>query len=775
MILARYTAPMPEGRTTHADSPTAVDFLRQFWGYDTFRPLQAESIDATIAGRDSLTVLPTGGGKSLCYQIPPLVTGRVSLVVSPLIALMQDQIASLTSAGVPAAAFHSHLSPDERRELRAQAEAGELKLILVAPERLLMSDFLMWVKSLRVGAIAIDEAHCISQWGHDFRPEYRRLSELRSVFKGTPIGAYTATATPRVRRDIVEQLHLRDPAVFVGSFDRPNLTYRVLPRVNLVEQVAEALHRHKDRAAIVYCITRKETDALAEALKAKGIDAAAYHAGMDGNARTKVNHRFRTERLDVVVATVAFGMGIDRGDVRCVIHAALPKSVEHYQQETGRSGRDGLPAECLLLHTTADLMRWQQVMERGASESDDPEAARVALDAQFELLEQMHRFARAGRCRHRAICEHFGQTYEPSDCGACDFCLKELHEVADSHETARKIISCVFRCGQSFGAGHIADVLMGRSVAKVTARGHEKLSTFGLLAHLSRDQILSYIDQLTESGELHREPGPYPILKLTALAGQVLKNERAAVFVEPKVEQRAPAKKRAGRGATANTADEPLSPAESQLFEALRVWRREFAESRGVPPFVIFGDATLDEMVRVRPGSLETLISVRGIGTKKLDDFGGEVLGAVRKESMALGLELDARAGSRDRSPPGGATGNTEFNDHATPPPLSTGASSAAPMFRRGASIDDVCTALGRAPSTVSGYLDEFIRTERPASITAWVDAATRERVERALESVGTDRLRPIFEHLGGEVPYWMIRAVLTHRAGIAEEHTGRA
>lgn len=653
--------------------------VRRVWGHDRLKPLQAESIGATLAGRDSLTVLPTGGGKSLCYQAPPLVTGRLTVVVSPLIALMRDQVASLKMAGVAAAEMHSHAAREDVAEARAQAERGELRLVFAAPERLLTPDFIAWMARLSdrgargtpgIGAIAIDEAHCISQWGHDFRPEYRRLAELREVLPGVPIAAYTATATPRVREDIVAQLHLRDPAVFVGTFDRPNLTYRILPRVDLIGQVKEALDRHPDRAAIVYCISRKDTESLAASLKAQKIDAAAYHAGMDAKARTRVGDAFRAERLNVVVATVAFGMGIDRGDVRCVIHAALPKSLEHYQQETGRAGRDGLPAECLLLYSGGDVVRWKQLMERGAEEQG---ASPEVLEVQAALLERMHRFAASSRCRHAAISAYFGQDYPAKGCGACDVCLHEHEPVPDTQETARKILSCVFRCNQSFGAAHVADVLVGNATPRIKERRHDALSTFGLLVHLRREQVLNYIGQLVDSGDLERAGDPYPVLRLTAQASDVLRNARQAVLVEPKVSSAAPKQRRRGRAAEVEA--EPLTAPEAALFEHLRRLRRTLAESRGVPPFIILGDAALEEVCRVRPGSVATLINVRGIGTKKVEDFGAELVGAVQAFCAERAMPLDAKQGSRPRRIDPAAGG---------PAALSRGAALAAPMFRRG-------------------------------------------------------------------------------------------
>ena len=354
-------------------------------------------------GRDALVVLPTGGGKSLCYQLPPLVTGRLTVVVSPLIALMQDQVDGLRLNGVPAAAAHSNLDADGRRELRELSDSGELRLLFVAPERLFREDFLAWLSQQQLGAIAIDEAHCISQWGHDFRPEYRRMAELRERFAGVPMHAYTATATPRVREDIQNQLQLRDPAVLVGTFDRPELTYRVLPRQNLIAQVTEAIGRHADAAAIVYCISRKDTETLSSQLQSRGIAAEAYHAGLPAEQRTRISADFRAERLHVVCATVAFGMGIDRSDVRLVVHASMPKSIEHYQQETGRAGRDGLPSECLLLYSGGDAAKWRLIVQRGDAAAD-PETERAQLD----LLKQMQRFAGRARCRHRALSEYFG-------------------------------------------------------------------------------------------------------------------------------------------------------------------------------------------------------------------------------------------------------------------------------------------------------------------------------------------------------------------------------
>jgi ATP-dependent DNA helicase RecQ len=415
--------------STEVKNPAIFAALKKFWGYDRLRPLQMEAIESGIANRDSLVVLPTGGGKSLCYQVPPIVANRTDVVVSPLISLMKDQVDALRACGYPAAALHSGLGEDERRRVGMEIAGRKHRLVFASPERLLTPWFMSLLQRADVHAFSIDEAHCISQWGHDFRPEYRRLAELRERFPDISLHAFTATATPRVRQDIVEQLGLQRPEVLVGVFDRPNLTYRVVSRVDVDNQVLEAVRRHAGEAVIVYCISRKDTEFMGNMLRAMGVRAAAYHAGLDSATRIKVQEAFAAERLDVVVATVAFGMGIDRSNVRCVIHAAMPKSIEHYQQETGRAGRDGLEAECVLFHSTGDFRRWESILLRSATETQQPVNV---TRAQIDLLNEVQRFATSNQCRHRALSRYFGQEYEPKGCGACDVCLGERRQLQAS-------------------------------------------------------------------------------------------------------------------------------------------------------------------------------------------------------------------------------------------------------------------------------------------------------------------------------------------------------
>jgi ATP-dependent DNA helicase RecQ len=676
---------------------------------------------------------------------------------------------------VRAAALHSHTSDADRAEMRDAVSAGELRLLLVAPERMISGDFLAWLGRLDPGHIAVDEAHCISQWGHDFRPEYRRLGELRGAFPGVPLGAYTATATPRVREDIVRQLRLKTPAVLVGTFDRPNLTYRVLPRVDVVTQTAEALARHDGEAAIIYCISRRDTESLAAAVRSKGVDARAYHAGMAANERASVSDAFRDERLRVVVATVAFGMGIDRGDVRLVVHAAMPKSVEHYQQETGRAGRDGLPAECLLLYSAADHIRWKQLLERsageamGATQDVDPGSFDpTPLDAQHELVEHMHRFAAGGRCRHAALSEYFGQALAPgeastgrSGCGACDTCLGELAAVPDAQDTARKIISCVFRCGQSFGAAHIADVLVGKSTARIKERGHDRLSTYALLRGRTREQVISYINQLVDQDALEREL-EFSTLRLTALSAGVLKNERPVSLVEPAVVTTVPARRK--RDAPAPEAPAPeLTESERAVFEELRVWRRVEAQARNVPPFVVFGDTVLQAVARARPRTLAALREIKGIGDRKLADFGDGLLAVTsRHAGEPLATPRPGLAQTPGSSAP-------EPGEGESPPPRASGSAlQAAEMFRKGWSVEQVSRAMARATSTVNDYLAQFVRETRPESIDPWVPPALQQRIMAAAMEQETPRLKPIFDKLGGAVAYEQIRLTLAHAFGKA-------
>ncbi len=603
---------------------------------------------AILDARDSVVVLPTGGGKSLCFQAPAVVdiadfglriadSARsiespirnpqsgirnpqcrgVALVVSPLISLMKDQVDGLRVDGVAASYLNSTLLPHERDGVLASVREGRCRLLYVSPERLVGEGSQALRRLLQqagVRFVAIDEAHCISQWGHDFRPEYRQLGRLRDEFPEVSFHAFTATATERVRSDIVGELRLRDPLVLVGSFDRPNLTYRVVRRGNLHKQLLDILARHDGEAGIVYCSSRRETESLAEWLQEEHHRAVPYHAGLTDQVRSRHQEMFLDEQVDIVVATVAFGMGIDRSNVRFVVHAGAPRSPEHYQQESGRAGRDGLPAECVLIYSGSDFMRWRQMLESNGEWSD---SART-------LLRDMERYAAGTRCRHRSLVEYFGQMYERPECGACDWCLKELDAVPDSVTVAQKILSCVARVKQTWGTAHVTDVLTGRATEKVVAAGHDALSTFGLLEAESTAAIRGYIEQLVGDGLLAREGDPYPVLRLTPAGASLLRGGGACVLYR---EIKPPASRKRTRS---TLRDSFAVTVDSDLFDVLRDVRLRLARERGVPPYVIFHDTTLRDMAQRRPKTMADLHEIYGVGAKKAADFGDLFLDAIR-------------------------------------------------------------------------------------------------------------------------------------------------
>ncbi|MEK7287736.1 MAG: DNA helicase RecQ, partial [Elusimicrobiota bacterium] len=580
--------------------------IKRVWGYGNFLPLQQEAMAAVVEGRDCLVILSTGGGKSLCYQAPAVFTGGTAIVISPLIALMKDQVDDLIEAGVAAAYLNSSLSAEEQGRIELKALAGNYRLLYVAPERLVRLDFLELLKRIKPSFFVIDEAHCISHWGHDFRPEYRALSVLHQKFPSVPIHAFTATATEQVRKDIVEQLVLRDPDILVGNFDRANLIYRAVPRQGLMDQITAVLKRHPKESGIIYAIRRSDVEKICAQLKTQGIRAMAYHAGMTAAQRGASQDAFSREEIDVIVATVAFGMGVNRSNVRYVIHAGLPKSIEHYQQETGRAGRDGLSAECALFYSGEDFFTWKFIMEKESS---------ATLPIDLKKLGAMNGFARGGFCRHSYLVGYFNQEWRGDKCGACDFCLGEIRLMPDSGLIAKKIISAVYRLKERFGADYVSDVLRGAQTAKIKSNGHDQLSTFGLLKDHSKRNIRLWIDQLLSQGFLLRADGEYPTLSLTPQATAVLREQcevQLSFLERPKKEV-------------------PVSgDADEALFEKLRVLRRTIADELGVPAYIVFGDKTLLEMSRLKPENREALRQVWGVGQQKLERFGSRFLDCLR-------------------------------------------------------------------------------------------------------------------------------------------------
>jgi ATP-dependent DNA helicase RecQ len=714
--------------------------IERHWGFREFRPIQEAAMRAVVERRDSLVIMPTGGGKSLCFQAPALVRPKeTTVVVSPLIALMKDQVDSLRAVGVSARHVHSGLTDSEKRTTFEELRLGQIRLLFVSPERLMQDAFQNFLHQLGVRTFAIDEAHCISHWGHDFRPEYRQISMVRARFREAAFHAYTATATERVRDDILQQLGLRNPEVLVGNFDRPNLTYRVVPRQNLVDQVMDVIGRHPNEAGIIYCIRRKDVDELATTLKEKGIKAMPYHAGLDHEARKSAQDAFRAERCNIVVATVAFGMGIDRSNVRFVLHTGIPKSIEHYQQESGRAGRDGLEAECILLHSGRDFVLWRFIIQKSAEENP--------VEAEFvpmilTQLEEMNSYCKGASCRHRMLVEHFGQTYAGENCQACDLCLGEVGFETESQTIARKVISCVARVGQRFGVNHVVGVLRRDNTERIRKWSHDKLSTYGLLDSFSEAQVRDWTYQLINQGLLDQTEDQYPILQLNGDSWQVLRNERQ-VRLQRFVERKA---SRTSRGAEISWEGVDLP-----LFERLREWRKARASEYDLAPYMVLSDVSLRELARRRPSSLEQLRLVYGIGDTKLREFGEVLVNTIVAYCRETGLATDTAAPVTFTAPKAEK--------------VTLGAEAAFPHFRRGASIAEVAQATGRAPSTIVGYLCAFIQEHRPDTISAWVDDATRFKVIEAAKRAGTAFLKPIFIALDEKVPYEQIRIVLAHAA----------
>ena len=499
----------PDGTEQGEHAKLPLQVLKQYWGYDRFRPLQSEAIQCAIDGIDSVVVLPTGGGKSLCYQIPAICRNKVAVVVSPLISLMKDQVDGLVASGIPAAAINSSLTDDEKRSVATRVDNGDLKLLYMAPERLVQPATIQFLQKSGVGFFAIDEAHCISSWGHDFRPEYRQLSALKTNFPDASVHAFTATATERVRQDIARQLNLSTARMLVGSFDRENLLYRVHRRNNTLAQMREIIDRYPNQSGIVYCISRKEVENVAATLSAAGLKAKPYHAGLTQSQRSAHQDEFINEQINIIVATVAFGMGIDKSNVRYVIHAAMPKSLEAYQQESGRAGRDGLQSECTLLYSGGDVMSWKRMMDSSQAGA-------------HELLDAMSSYCTRSTCRHQMLVEYFGQSFAKDTCGACDVCLDELDTVDDALIISQKIISCVHRVNQRFGTGHVSQVLTGSRSKKIIQAGHDNLSTYGLLSDHKQTCVADWIEQLVGQRFLIKS-GDYSVLKITENGRKVLK------------------------------------------------------------------------------------------------------------------------------------------------------------------------------------------------------------------------------------------------------------
>jgi ATP-dependent DNA helicase RecQ len=609
------------GRSRDAGEARVLATLKSVYGYDAFRPLQREIVRSILAGRDAFVLMPTGGGKSLCYQLPALIMDELGVVVSPLIALMKDQVDALQALGVAATFINSSLDPSEIGRRQAAVARGEVKLLYVAPERLVTPAFLQLLLARGVRYFAIDEAHCISEWGHDFRPEYRELAQLRELFPSTPLGAFTATATPRVRADIKSHLRLQRADSFQGSFNRPNLFYEVRPKRSAYSQLLAYLRRRGRDSGIIYCQSRAGTEELATKLRADGLKAVAYHAGLESDERRRRQESFRRDEVQIIVATIAFGMGIDKPDVRFVVHYDLPKNLESYYQESGRAGRDGEPSDCILFYSYGDAAKQRYFIDQKTSASE----RQVAL----RQLKQMVDWASGSTCRRRALLEYFDEPLDGQTGPCCDLCRAPAEDV-DCTVPVQMLLSCVKRTGERHSVAHVIAVLRGSRRDHVLSAGHDRLSTYGIGRDRSRDDWQRMAAELMRRGYLAWVPGEAGAVKVTDRGHAVLfKGEQVRL---PAPEGGAPD-------------SSPAAQPHRALYERLRELRKRLADERGVPPYVVFHDATLGQIATTLPASREGLLRVHGVGERKATDFGAAVL-----ECVAEYVRED-RARAAERAP----------------------------------------------------------------------------------------------------------------------------
>ena len=693
--------------------------LKKHFGYDAFRPLQEEIIRDSLAGRDVFALMPTGGGKSLCFQLPALLRDGLTIVVSPLIALMKDQVDALQASGIAATFLNSTLDGGEAKARWRGLHRGEYRMLYVAPERLMLEGFLDKALNWNIAQIAIDEAHCISEWGHDFRPEYRQLKKLRTHLPDVPTMAVTATATERVRADILKQLQLREPRCYVASFDRPNLTYRVVPKSAPYEQLLSFLEARPNESGIVYCASRKLADSLASKLNADGIPAKPYHAGLEADERSRNQEAFLRDDARVVTATIAFGMGINKPNVRFVLHHDLPKNIESYYQETGRAGRDGLPSECVLLFSAADVVKQTRFIEE-KSETE----ARIAR----EQLRQMVHFAEARECRRTTLLRYFGEERPDEPCGGCDNCLTP-RETFDGTIAAQKFLSCVARVQQksgfSFGLNHIVEVLTGAKTEAVRQRGHDELSTYGIGSEMKREAWQAVGRELLRLGLLDAAPGKFATLSLSE-KGLAALRERSSITLTKPVDVAKKTKTRAGE-----------IEADEKLFDVLRTVRRQLADERNVPAYVIFSDVALREMARSYPTTPAEFRRIPGVGEQKLKDFAEPFLAAIRDY-----LESNPRQSFAAAAPAPPKARAARLNDSEA---------ETLRRFQGGESIDEIARARGFVRGTISTHLALAVETGAPLSLEQFFTPDQQAEIAVAFARTGGRNLVGLRDSLGGK------------------------
>ncbi len=723
--------------------------LKHVFGFDTFRPNQESIVRETIAGKDCFTVMPTGGGKSLCYQLPARLMEGACIVVSPLISLMKDQVDAATVMGLRAASINSSQPDRERTGALRALNADELDLVYVSPERFSMESFLNCLRRATISFFAIDEAHCISEWGHNFRPDYLSLSEMVRQFPSVPVSAFTATATPPVQQDIIERLRLREPHVVRASFNRPNLSYEVIPKQSVEIQILEFVERHKGSSGIVYRTTRKSVDETASLLAREGISVLPYHAGLGDDERVRNQERFDRDEIDVVVATIAFGMGIDKPNVRYVLHGDLPKNMESYYQETGRAGRDGDPSQCVLFFGRGDIPKIRYFIDQV---EDRTEQERL-----FRSLNDMVSYAgNATTCRRRRILSYFGESWPEENCGGCDVCCRPS-EKADVTVDAQKVLSAIVRTGSRFGAAHIIDIVSGADTKRIRQFGHDLLPTYGTGSEKPKKHWREIIDHLLSHDVLHQSDGRFPVLGLNAAARSILRGERPFEVVRPK--------RIAELDTSASQIPENHEP---ELFEQLRALRRRLATERSVPPYVIFSDKSLRDMAAKMPLTEERMLSVHGVGDAKLEQYGQIFLREIQDyveanpdKAPPTDQEYGAlrRRNLRPRKSRKTELGATFLETHR--------------LLNEGKSIEQIAEERSLACATIFDHVERLVREGKISDIERFVETDRISYIEELLSSCTTGLLRDVMESSNREISYEDVRMVRARRDAstpVAEE-----
>lgn len=704
--------------------------LKKYFGYDNFRPLQEEIIKEVLGGRDAFVLMPTGGGKSLCYQLPALKFDGLTLVISPLIALMKDQVDALKACGIKAEFINSSLTPEQIGEACKRARRNEIKILYVAPERFALGDFQDFLKNLTVSLIAVDEAHCISEWGHDFRPDYRNLSQLKRLFPTTPLIALTATATAKVREDIIAQLKLQKARSFISSFNRENLHVSVLEKRQAFAKLLNLLEKYRNESVIIYCFSRKDTEMVAENLRLNKFKACAYHAGLDARQRTAVQDLFIKDEVKIITATIAFGMGIDKPDVRLVVHYTYPKTLEGYYQEIGRAGRDGLPSECVMFYTYADTRKHEFFINQ-------IEDNNLRIRAREKLSEVLN-YAELLTCRKRYLLKYFGEELEGDGCGSCDICLAD-QEKFDATVPAKKILSAVLRTQNRFGKNYIIDVLLGKKNQKVLRNSHDRLSVFGIARDHKDSELGQIINQLISLNYLSKSDGEYPVLAAAKKGIDFLKGE--ATLEIPKLKEDLPESAPVKKGELDYNIE---------LFEELRALRKELADKANVPPFVIFGDTSLREMAYYFPCDSRNFSRISGVGAKKLEQFGKIFLDVINNYAQ-----------NRNISPVAIPDNKAEKPAVKTRMRMPMFYAKTRELLIKKIPLDRIAKNQELHPSTIINHIEKLIDAGEKLDLEYLKLPKERYNIiKAAFEECSDERLKPVFEYLEGKYSYDELRLV---------------